>query len=244
MIELALVLVILGLLTGGILQGQALIRAAELRSSITQLGNLRVAYNSFRDKYFAYPGDMTNATQFWTTDAGGCSAWYQTYTPHSPTCDGNGDGQIDYNQFARSERFRAWQHLANAGLIEGQYTGLGCCNSVAEGYALSGYNVPTGKMPDSRWTVFYQAAKSGDADFYDGPYGNMMQFDTSSAGVFKPEEQWNLDTKLDDGTPAQGKVRAFKRSSGYGTNCTTSDISTALYDLAATDKTCRVLAIF
>ena len=65
LVELSIVLVILGLLTGGILAGQSLIRAAELRSVATESQRYMAALNSFRDKYFALPGDMANATAFW-----------------------------------------------------------------------------------------------------------------------------------------------------------------------------------
>ena len=43
LVELSIVLVILGLLTGGILTGQSLIRAAELRSVTSQMQQYRVA---------------------------------------------------------------------------------------------------------------------------------------------------------------------------------------------------------
>ena len=65
LVELSIVLVILGLLTGGILAGQNLIRAAELRSVTTQFQNYHAAVMTFRDKYFALPGDMANAEDFW-----------------------------------------------------------------------------------------------------------------------------------------------------------------------------------
>jgi prepilin-type N-terminal cleavage/methylation domain-containing protein len=64
LVELSIVLVILGLLTGGILAGQSLIRAAELRSITTQFNQYVSATQSFRDKYMALPGDMPNATRF------------------------------------------------------------------------------------------------------------------------------------------------------------------------------------
>ena len=64
LVELSIVLVILGLLIGGILTGQSLIRAAELRSVTTQYQGYVTAVNTFRDKYFALPGDMPNAIDF------------------------------------------------------------------------------------------------------------------------------------------------------------------------------------
>ena len=64
LVELSIVLVILGLLVGGVLSGQSLIRAAELRSVTTEYSRYTTAISSFRDKYFALPGDMSNATSF------------------------------------------------------------------------------------------------------------------------------------------------------------------------------------
>ena len=62
LVELSIVLVILGLLVGGVLTGQSLIRAAELRTVSTQYATFSTAVNTFRDKYFTIPGDMTNAS--------------------------------------------------------------------------------------------------------------------------------------------------------------------------------------
>ena len=70
LVELSIVLVILGLLTGGILAGQSLIRAAELRSVTNEFQRYIVATQSFRDKYFAAPGDITDAHRFWTSAGG------------------------------------------------------------------------------------------------------------------------------------------------------------------------------
>ena len=60
LIELSIVLVIIGLIVGGVLVGQDLIRAAEIRATITQVEKFNTAVNTFRDKYGAIPGDMNN----------------------------------------------------------------------------------------------------------------------------------------------------------------------------------------
>ena len=85
--------VILGLLVGGILAGQSLIRASELRAVTTEFTKYQTALNSFRDKYFAYPGDMTNATSFWPS----CGT---TALTTAEGCNGNGDG-IGTHAFSR-----------------------------------------------------------------------------------------------------------------------------------------------
>mgnify|MGYP000373149386 CR=1 FL=1 len=65
LIELSVVLVIVGLLIGGLLSGQTLIRAAEIRSIATQFTVFNTSAQNFRMKYKAIPGDMTNATTYW-----------------------------------------------------------------------------------------------------------------------------------------------------------------------------------
>lgn len=93
LVELSIVLVILGLLTGGILAGQSLIRASELRAVVTEYERYIAASHTFRDKYMAIPGDMANATRFWGDDAALCAdAGITNGTPG--TCNGNANGSI------------------------------------------------------------------------------------------------------------------------------------------------------
>jgi prepilin-type N-terminal cleavage/methylation domain-containing protein len=123
LVELSIVLVILGLLTGGILAGQSLIRASELRSVSADLQRLHSAVYTFRDKYMAVPGDMPNATRFWGIRAGTGSdlTCHQTIGSTTGTCNGNGDGAADFipgDGAMFGERFLAMQHLARAGLLK------------------------------------------------------------------------------------------------------------------------------
>lgn len=94
LVELSIVLVILGLLTGGILAGQSLIRAAELRSVASEHQRYVTATKSFQDKYFSVPGDMKNATSFWGAADGGDGLGTDCFNVKSTTattCNGNGD---------------------------------------------------------------------------------------------------------------------------------------------------------
>src|SRR6266852_226786 len=64
LIELSIVLVIIGLIVGGILVGQDLIKAAQLRATITQLERYDATVNTFRTKFNGLPGDLLNGTNF------------------------------------------------------------------------------------------------------------------------------------------------------------------------------------
>src|SRR3984885_348580 len=62
LIELSIVLVIIGLIVGGVLVGQDLIRAAQVRATVTQIEKYNSAVNTFRGKYGALPGDLNAGT--------------------------------------------------------------------------------------------------------------------------------------------------------------------------------------
>jgi prepilin-type N-terminal cleavage/methylation domain-containing protein len=58
LVELSIVLVIIGLIIGGVLVGQDMIKAAEIRSTVSQIQSYDTAANTFRDKYEYVPGDV------------------------------------------------------------------------------------------------------------------------------------------------------------------------------------------
>tara|TARA_B100001123_G_scaffold351653_1_gene402743 strand:- start:431 stop:1207 length:777 start_codon:yes stop_codon:yes gene_type:complete len=211
LVELSIVLVILGLLTGGILTGQSLIRAAEMRSVATEVQRYQTAVRSFQDKYFAIPGDMANATSFWGTMSN-CGVASPSGSG-TQTCNGNGDGQItEASASARTgENFGMWQQMANAGLIEGSYTGISGTGGTND--AEINENVPASKLSNSGWYMHYYSTV-GNAYDYAFNYGNHFVFgvdeanSATSAAAMTTEEAWNIDTKLDDGLPASGKIIA------------------------------------
>src|ERR1700722_15466804 len=92
LIELSIVLVIIGLIVGGVLVGQDLIKAAEVRAQISQIEKYNTAVNTFYGKYQAIPGDMNIATasQFGFTVGSLC-----TGDGTSPYGSRNGNGLIE-----------------------------------------------------------------------------------------------------------------------------------------------------
>ncbi len=244
LVELSIVLVILGLLTGGILAGQSLIRAAELRSVSTEFNRYVAATQTFRDKYFALPGDMNNATKFWGDQATGTGACASAATPDGTpgTCDGNGNGNI---QEGTNEGFRYWQQLALAGLVEGTFSGITGVASAND--AVIGTNVPPSKLSSAGWTVSnWWGPIAGDAAYwYAGDYGNFFVFGTkwptgfTNGPAIKPEEAWNIDTKMDDGLPGRGKVMPVNH--GTCTLSTSQTDYTSGYDLALSGNQCGLV---
>ncbi len=246
LVELSIVLVILGLLVGGVLTGQSLIRAAELRSVTTEFSKYQAAVNTFRDKYFTIPGDMTNATSFWGAAHATPGTCLTTAGTGTQTCNGNGDGRIVFGAAAsqRSEPFMFWQHLANAGLIEGSYNGF--VGSTDAFDAIPGINIPKSKLSNAAWSSWYYDGT--DTNRFNISAANVMEFGTDAGGggpgtpALRPEEAWNLDTKIDDGIPARGKVIV----NFWNNNCTNASSNTnyaAAYRLTTTSVECALFVI-
>lgn len=247
LVELSIVLVILGLLTGGILAGQSLIRASELRSMVTEVNRYNAAVYAFRDKYFALPGDMRNAVRFWDAQAGGtadgldtdCQALdFTSPATTKATCNGNGNGVLSWK-----ETWRAWQHLANAGLVEGSYAGVEG-NATDVSWGTPGFNMPRSKVENAGYAYFWLGTLSSVANYFDASYGNALLFGRDNGvdeAFIHASEAWNIDTKMDDGRPAHGKV--IGPANSMRPNCTTTNDATAEYRFNATVKQCNLYFI-
>lgn len=244
LVELSIVLVILGLLVGGILAGQSLIRASELRAVSSEYQRYITATMAFRDKYFVIPGDMANATAFWGKDNTNCPS--HSGTSATPgTCNGDGNNLIAFSVSANAhgESFQFWKQLALAGLIEGSYSGLSGPSGNA--HHVVGTNAPASKLSNGIWGTFDNTALAlGDANNFAVNYRNVLvagganSSAWNSSPILKPEEAWNIDTKLDDGKPGTGKVVAIWR--GSCTNSTSATDYASVYALSTTSVSCAL----
>jgi prepilin-type N-terminal cleavage/methylation domain-containing protein len=108
LIEIAIVLVIIGLLLGGILKGQELITQGRIRNVSNDFQSVTAALNLYQDRYRALPGD----------DAGAAARW--TINPPAGGALGNGVIAGNYNSATAGEESRQfWLHLRRAGLVGG-----------------------------------------------------------------------------------------------------------------------------
>src|SRR2546430_11582319 len=82
LVEIAIVLVIIGLLLGGILKGQEMITQAKIKNVIADFSGVSAAYHGYQDRYRAIPGDDPNAATRWAS-----------MTNPAPV-QGNGDGIV------------------------------------------------------------------------------------------------------------------------------------------------------
>jgi prepilin-type N-terminal cleavage/methylation domain-containing protein len=184
LVELAIVIVIIGLIVGGVLVGQDLIKAAQVRAVVSQIQSLDAAINTFRSKYDGLPGDLVRAVSFGLATAGN---------------DGDGDGLIRDDDGGALTTFdgevqQFWRHLSRAQLVAGNYDGTGTA---------LGTDFPDNKLkkggivtfgPSGSSLNFYAiAAATGGITYTDG---------------ITPVEAFGIDSKLDDGFPDTGIVTA------------------------------------
>lgn len=243
MIELAIVLIVIGLLIGGVLAGRNLIHVTQLRSVTDEATTYAVAIQQFRDKYSEMPGDFSGATNIWgfagTTAIPGCvSKTGITAISAQGTCDGNGDGKYRYAT-PLSDGYAAWQHLMLAGYIKGSYSGVGAP-------PVLGSNVPSSAVGNAGWSLAYADA----SDFADGgpnywgfqSIGNVLFFgavtsDVTRAAAISPSDALSIDSKFDDGLPGTGAILGEKPASGTCFDTTVTPIS---YKQANTKNVCAL----
>jgi prepilin-type N-terminal cleavage/methylation domain-containing protein len=108
LVELAIVLVIIGIILGAVLKGQEMINNAKIKRVASMEKEISAAVYSYYDKYGFYPGDDTNAAARFTNPA---------------VTNGNGNGQIGSINFAcaatGTEQCDLWSELRQANFIGG-----------------------------------------------------------------------------------------------------------------------------
>ena len=253
LIEMSVVLIIIAVLISGGFMGMSLLRSAELREVIGDYDRYIKAIKEFEDKYQALPGDMGTAETIWGSDAG-CPTTTTNAIPKIATCNGDSNGRIGASSTAgvldtnaAYEWFRAWQQLADAGLIEGQFTGVK--ESATNGDAGIGLNVPKSKLKiESGWTLFYFLQTATDTTIWGDNYGHVFAFGGNTTSVtngvaLSATNAFGIDQKIDDGKPGRGIIRA--RRTAAEANCTASDTTqdAATYSSINTDSSCSLLFI-
>ncbi len=195
LVELAVVMIIIGLLIGGILKGQELITNARVTSTASQLEAMGAAYNGFRDQFNALPGDMATAQ----TRLANCAA---------PCNNGDGLGTISVNvgsipavgAGAGGEGTGFFYHLLTAGLITGM-----------DGTAVVSFGTsnPTAPIGGGFTAGDSRTGANGFANLRPAPHvviNGQIGATVGNTGVLTPQQAANIDRRLDDGVPATGSV--------------------------------------
>lgn len=201
LVELAIVMIIIGLLIGGILKGQELITNAQVASTITQAKGLDAAVSTFRDSYRALPGDIANpGNRLPNCAAAPCNTG-------TATTNGRIETTPDVATTAGSEAHWFFTHLGAADLI----TGVQNVNNVLFGEGLpataigGGYTV--GSHPGG--------ALGNNAAARGGMYLSIRPTAAAPAAATGPlnaAQAARIDAKMDDSSSDTGGVFTFDTS--------------------------------
>ena len=223
LVELAIVMIIIGLLIGGILKGQELIANSQVTATISQIKGIDAAMSTFRDKYAALPGDMNPANRLASCNAAPCNV------------AGNQNGRIEGvgnvgsgTPLATRESTIAFAHMSAADLLSGVETTGGNASNVF------GQLLPDAKVGGGFTGIEYSstgnltsANNAAAIRAKPGHYLILTGTPTSVSGAsssLNPGRAAQIDRKIDDGKPNAGSIR------GTNAGCAVAAASSSDYN--------------
>lgn len=216
LIEIAIVLVIIGLLLGGVLKGQELINSAKVKNLATDFKNVPVYIYGYQDKFRALPGDDAKAASH---VAGATVASLPAST------QGNGVIGGDWNtEDKTTESYLFWQHVRLAGLAPGP-TDVNATDYIP----LNGVG----------GTIGIQSGTSvvANAPAFSGTTAIRGSYVVCSSGILG-KFAIQLDTQMDDGETSTGSMMAVAQS-GYAIDGTNNEaVAKSAIDEATTYIVC------
>lgn len=225
LVEIAIVLVIIGLLLGGILKGQELITSARVRNIADQNSGVQAAYYGFIDRYRQVPGDWneTNAAQA---------------IPGVLT-GGNDSGRLDTDGTDWDEALALWEQMSKAGFIQGNFTGGSAAPTAAD----------TDKAPRNAFNGFLILYRTDDYLEAGGSPAERLNL-VLGAGI-PVNVLRELDLKVDDGLPETGVMRHALTAgathaplSHSSAACVDGATLPPIWDIASNEQLCNAIYLY
>ena len=226
LVELAIVMVIIGILIGGILKGQELIATAKISSTVGQIEGLDASLNTFEEKYQARPGDMANPGGRLPSCAGVCATAGDSDSRIENGNGANPGGAPALNQ----EGSFAFAHLSAADLISGVIVD-------ATPAATFGELLPIVKAGGGMWLGYAITNAGSNINTLTGGrhYAilNGQPVATGpNVGAFSPATAAQIDRKIDDGVANTGGTQVV------GAGCAVAGV----YAESVTNVTCGMFS--
>lgn len=208
LVELAVVMIIIGLLIGGVLKGQELIANAQVTSTVAQVKGIDAATTTFRDMFAAIAGDMATAGTRLPNCVGGCAP--------ATVVGVTGNGQINspFNAAPAVEGVAFWWQLMAADLLSGvdpargpvfggQFPSARIGGGFHAGFVAGGAiaavpgvmaATPPNNIRAGHYLLLHTTANAAAS--------------AASVSFLTPNQAFRVDSKLDDGVPMSGSVLA------------------------------------
>lgn len=234
MVELATVMLIVGLVTAGVLKGQQLLAQSRVKTTISQVQSYQAAMQNFEDVYRQLPGDISRASSL----IEGCDA-------ASGCVQGNSDGHVglsitdifsDDQSRLGAEPSQFWRHMAVAGFISDV--------EINPQIKAWGHSHPSSSFHGGFQVVYFDRKNAYGPGYINshlivlrsGVQGPLLQGEGLEA--IAPAYAEIIDRKMDDGLANRGFVKAV------GINCDEhyggADLRTGIY-LKTSSANCAVI---
>lgn len=192
LVEMTIVITIIALVITAVLVGQNMVGVSKGNKAISDLQNYKTVYDQFKNKYESLPGDMNDATYYWSTSA-----------------NGNGNWQIEGDD--EDEIFLVWQHFNLAGFITANYSGH---KTTPTGQVIAlGTDAPMAPYKDSGYAFVMEN--------FDGTTVTLTMGDPRGGkdgsmpfGAIDSREATLIDSKIDDGKASTGILRGRNDAGG------------------------------
>lgn len=231
LIELAIALVVIGLLIGGVLSGQELVKQSLIYKDVATIRSYNTSIETFRAKFNAIPGDYKDAILAWPD----C----EESLPDLYSCSGNGNGVLDRIDDYADETNYVWYHLTLANLSPTQFDSP--IHHAAD-YDNDNHEFYKHMMPITRsnHSIQYDSTIGYEGLIFDlekkkstlfGFYGRIGG---DGIEVVDPFIVYSFDRKLDEGTASGGNMRVNIEE---GNDC--ADETTGQYINFGTEGICQ-----
>lgn len=210
LIDIALVLIAIGLVGGTFITGSMLVKNAKVNIMMSQIYKYKATYKLFKIRYYAIPGDMPDASR--------------VIQGVMPSQNGNGDSKINFKEDNFGETLLPWVHMEKAGFIDNtsdtQYSGTPCCGN--QNWGVTSVDNKESKAPNVAKPVIPDYISNMTKDnvpvymfFYSTGKneGNKLALSWSDEDENRPfyapivpSEQQKIDKKYDDAMPLSGYI--------------------------------------
>ncbi len=232
LVEISVVILVIGLILGLIIKGDTVIESARIRTVISEIGNYKIAIESFKMRYNSLPGDFAEATIYWNSNN---------------IINGNNDGKISFqNKDGVFEGYNAWQHLSNEHMIDEDFLGKASTGKaefekdIPKARIGGGYFLTSGLFADLPNANIVALGAPGAA------IRNGDSYELGFTSSLTPNQAHEIDNKIDDSIPSTGNVRALSDNLNNANNpnnpnnilCSNKN---NYYNLEITDIACKLL---
>ncbi len=228
LVELALVLVIIGLVIGGVFAGMAVQESANVQRAVKFSQDIDATLNVFYTKFQALPGDIREPQLIGEAPC-----------KHTGPCAGNGNGKVEFSLAEGSghEEQNVWQHLHAAGLFTRQF------NPEFQNYPEGPF-----ELSQFEYAYFGRWGEIAPEEFlitwrrhvlvYSGAASNLQNEPATLTGGITPARAMAIDLKMDDGAPLTGNVMGYFADGDKPSTCLDQAAVGANYNASSSNIDC------